>query len=347
MKNKQKSNPKKISNKKTERIAWILVAIVFGVAIVAIVISQYTKASKQSSEIAGEVNGNVVYYDEIQMYADENKSVVIDEFSKKYGLEMLGNGFWDTQYDDITPREALYDRAISALVRNKVIQQQAVERKIVAPQNYEEMIGGLQNSNPTEYGPTTMSPAEYNSYLMSSAIDDLKTELLNNELAPTEEQEREAFNSLPDEVKETEFSLKGYLVTWQDDTTNLQEQVQILMTQELGFEESINKLSETIQDLQIEPFEFNSEDVHREDISSIELSEKLIKMETGDMLEVDNEKSLYYITEKEGGELLTYEQAPNLGRNKWINDAFETFINEKVQQAEVNINKDAVKKLQL
>jgi hypothetical protein len=46
---------------------------------------------------------------------------------------------------------------------------------------------------------------------------------------------------------------------------------------------------------------------------------------------------LYYITGKEGGGYYSFEEAPGLGRNKWINDQFEAFLGKKIKEARITL----------
>ncbi|MDR2477338.1 MAG: hypothetical protein LBD18_06105, partial [Treponema sp.] len=45
--------------------------------------------------------------------------------------------------------------------------------------------------------------------------------------------------------------------------------------------------------------------------------------------------ALYYVQKKEGGHVFTFEEAPLLARNKWINDQFDLFLDERVRKARV------------
>lgn len=343
----KKSNVKAEKTKKkkqTELLAWLLVLAVFVVGIIVIAIVKFSHSQSVADKIAGQVNNSSVYYDEIQMYANENKNLVIDDFSKQYNLDMIGEKFWDTEYGETTPRDVLYEKAVDTLVRNKVIQQQAVERGIVAPESYLEMVKALPAEGAGEYGPAEMGVGEYNTYLMSFVEDDLKAKLLE-EFSPTVEQERESFALLPDSVKRTDFAMKGYVVTAENSSVSVKDSLQELLSQGNSFDKSINVLQQDIPSIEVTPFEFDSAEIHREDISGGEKSEVLSGLEVGAVAEKDGK--VYFVTEKEGGELLTYEQAPNLGRNKWINDAFEKFIEEKVQHATVQLNKGVKQKLQV
>jgi hypothetical protein len=49
----------------------------------------------------------------------------------------------------------------------------------------------------------------------------------------------------------------------------------------------------------------------------------------------DGRAELYYVTGKEGGGYYSFEEAPGLGRNKWINDQFEVFLSKKTESARI------------
>jgi hypothetical protein len=87
-----------------------------------------------------------------------------------------------------------------------------------------------------------------------------------------------------------------------------------------------------------EDFELDSRYISKEDPYEQELSRILEKAKPGDLVAGPQERpDLYYVTGKEGGGIYTFEEAPGLGRNKWINDQFELFLDKKVKAAKVKI----------
>ncbi|MEG0617381.1 MAG: hypothetical protein RR508_07430, partial [Oscillospiraceae bacterium] len=167
---------------------------IISVAIIVIIVAILAIYIISKREIAGTVNTLPFYYEELNMYAQEQKAAVAADFSKKHNLDSFGAEFWDKQYDGETPKKALYDKALEALIRAKIIQEQAIELQVVAPADFNELRKALAQENNVRsggasseiiYGPTEYSIVEYNSYLMSQTIDDLKSAIIKRDGEPS------------------------------------------------------------------------------------------------------------------------------------------------------------------
>jgi hypothetical protein len=280
--------------------------------------------------IVATVNGAPVYADELRMYADADRAAVSVSFSKEHNLSATGADFWDTEYDGTTPRQALLDAAMKDAVRNKVIQQAAVARGITAPSDFRNVQQALKERNESqaaggEYGPADMGIGEYDNYLMAQTIDDLKANLLDNELKPTDADLQAAFDSLDPTYKESPFTVTGWLITpgpdspaesdWHLDATNFSCPVAATC----------------------EEFSLDSANIGREDTDNLSRATALSTATVGDLVP-DTGGASIFVTQKTGGEPLTLDQAPQLGRNKWINDQFEVWVDNLVATASVQIN---------
>jgi hypothetical protein len=274
-----------------------------------------TAADKTPSSSAGvpvgTVNGEPFYQEDIDIYALELRAAVAADYGRRFNLFAVGAKFWDTEYGGSTPNETLTRLALNDLVRNMVLIQEARRRKIDAPASYRDLETerAAWNTPTTEivYGPKELGPAEFNNYRISGITDELKTFLLKKELAPTMAQMKAAYDSLPDTLKIAPFRVTGV---------------------------------HSIPGLTKEDFELDSRYISKEDPYEQELAQALENAKPGDMVKgPQGRPDLYYVTSKEGGGIFTFEQAPGLGRNKWINDQFELFLDKKVQAAKIKIYK--------
>jgi hypothetical protein len=210
-----------------------------------------------------------------------------------------------------------------------VLIQEARRRNIDTPKSYHDLEAEREAWNaPTSeivYGPKELEAAEFNSYRITGITDDLKTVLLEKELAPTEAQMRAAYDSLPDELKHAPWSVSGDLFTWNEGPSP-EEEIRGALGRGLDPEEAVRELAGSFPGLRREDFEFNSNYVSKEDPYQRELAQLLENTVPGSFVPGPQDRpELYRIARKEGGGILSFEQAPRLGRNKWITISLKYF----------------------
>ncbi|MFV0412867.1 MAG: hypothetical protein ACK5L3_06280 [Oscillospiraceae bacterium] len=343
-----KPTPKKEKKKRApffgKRLFWCAAALTIAFSLAAALLFG------PGQNVAARVNGLPIYRQELAMYAAERKAALAAEFAAQQGLESFGSAFWDTEYGGQTPREALLNAALEDAVRAKVIQQQAALRGITAPADFREVEAALEQENQARsakeglsaYGPSSMSLYEYNAYLMAQTENDLKTALLNGELAPTEEEQRAAFYTLPETLRYTGYEATGWQISTFGEGGNWRQFLQQQLEKATP-EEAVAALQAEYPGIACLPFSMVSGEVHREDIYRQSLQEVLYPARAGQLLAGIEEGEYFLVGWKAGGELLTYEQAPGLGRNKYINDTFEAFVHQKTEEAEVVVKSSAIK----
>ena len=318
--------------------------------------AQSDKVYSGGVKAIGMVNGEPFFQSDLDVYALELRAAVAAHYGRKYNLGGMGASFWETKYGGQTPREFLEKLARDDLVHNMVLIQEARKRGIDTPAVYRDLEDEREAWNePTDeivYGPKTLGPAEYNSYRITGIRDELKTALLGNELAPTVAQLRAAYNSLDDGMKIAPTFVNGIRFYWDEDAGSddaIRSMLQQGIENGTPAEELVETLSDTIPGLAQEEFDMNSRYVSKEDPYQQELASMLQKADKGSFVtgpeEIPNPEGkpeLFYITSKEGGHVMPFEEAPGLGRNKWINDQYEIFMQKKVKEARVtlfNMNK--------
>lgn len=319
-------------------------------AIVFVLILVLLKNSKTS---LGSVNGKKISSEELQMYAEGERALVAAEYSEKYQLPGFGKSFWNTDFDGHTPNETLLDRTMEKLVYFKVLAQECERKKITVPRDYEQLVQEMSAENERRkqaaqrgevvYGILEYTEGQYHDYVMTTARTQLMENLLQNELAPSEEQLRQAYEKLDDSYKHRDFSCTGYEIRWmpKQDLDKTAEHI-CAVFMEKGPEQAKKLLDGQIEGLSITPFSLDTKTVHREDTPSIRLAELLFDVAAGECSPLTEEDlpTLYYIEQKEGGGLLSFEEAPRLATNQYINDAFEQFISTKTAEAKVVLNRE-------
>ena len=293
----------------------------------------------------GTVNGEPFYQFDINVYAMELRAAVAGHYGRKYNLSGMGAGFWETPYEGQTPADFLQKQALNELVKSMVLIQEARKRGIATPAVYHDLETEREAWNtPTDeivYGPRSLGPAEYNSYRISRIKDELMTNLLLGELAPTPEQLKASFNSLDDGLKTARLIITGVRFFWDEDAGS-RGAIQSRLRQGIKNGEEpellVKRLSDTIQGLSQEEMDFNSRYVSKEDPYDQELTYILEDAAIGDFVPGPQDRpELYYIIKKEGGHIMQFEEAPGLGMNKWINDQFEIFLDKKIKAAKITL----------
>ncbi|MDR1787829.1 MAG: hypothetical protein LBR16_05195 [Treponema sp.] len=291
---------------------------------------------------AGTVNGEPFFQRDIDVYAAELRAAVAQLYGRKYGLNGMGESFWKTEFDGVTPRQTLYDMALKDIVKNIVLMQEARKRGIDAPAAYSDLEAERAVRNaPTDeivYGPKQLGSAEYNSYRLTTVTNELKTDLLKTDLAPTQKQLREAFESLPQGLRMAPFHVETAVFRWDDSVPgpDARRMLQAELRQGLSPEAVVEKLAPSIKGLSQEEYVLDSRYISKEDPYEQALAGALEASVTGSCVPAPEGRSaLYYVTLKEGGGPLTFEEGALLGRNKWINDQFEIWLEKRIKAARV------------
>lgn len=287
---------------------------------------------------AGTVNGEPFFQEDLDTNALELRAAVAADYGRRYGLSGMGEQFWDTAYGNSTPRRTLYTLALNQLIRNMVLIQEARQRGIDTPARYSDLADERKNWNTTGdeivYGPENLGPTEYNSYRITGITGALKTALLMNELSPTENQLRGIFAGLPAGLKRAPWQASGVLFKWDDPTATIYATLERFLRQGLSPLEAARALP----GISREDFELYSNHISKEDPYQHELARILENAGPGDCVPGPRGlPELYYVMEKTGGGLLSFEEAPGLALNKWINDQFELFLDQKVKKAKVKV----------
>ena len=293
----------------------------------------------------GMVNGEPFFESDLNVYAMERRAAVAARYGRLYNITSMGAAFWETEFDGETPRQFLENLALNDLVRNMVLIQEARKRGIHTPSMYNDLETEREAWNaPTDdiiYGPQTLAPAEYHSYRITGIKNELMTDLLNNELAPTTTQMHAAYDSLDDGLKVAPVYVSAVRFFWNEGTVSFPEAHSMLeqgMRSGAAPEELAETLASAIPGLSQEAFESHSRYVSREDPYEQELAAILQEANIGSLVSGPMYRpELFYIISREGGHMMPFEEAPGLGRNKWINDQIEIFLDKKTREARVTL----------
>lgn len=302
--------------------------------------------------VVGTVNGAPIYAQELALYADAHRAAVAWQFSMKHNLPETGSSFWTNSYDGEVPIDNLLELAFTDAVRAKVIQQEAVRHNIVAPVDFMELKKAAEEENKSRSaggvaasGMEQYALAQYLSFQMSRTEDELMDALLQNELHPTEEQLRQAFDSIDPAMLEKPCSITGKRFFWgkEDEAKKPVEQLALLLSQGVSADSLTMALAESLPTLQCEDFIMVSGEVHREDVTGLQLMDLLLSAETGELVPftLGAAPCAYLVEKRTGGGRLTIEEAPRFAETAWLTDQFAVYIDNLISTAEVKRNKNA------
>lgn len=250
----------------------------------------------------------------------------------------MGDDFWTTDFDGTTPEDELNEIAFYALSKDKIIQQIAVSYKITAPLNFTEFEKAWRESNKKSdneiaYGPENVRMYEYLQYLMTQTKDELKTYLAENVWTPTEEDLRNAFYSLDEEIRMTDFILSGYEFTWEGEKSPAKD-IEIAIKNGLSPQDAATSLLSEYPTLMCKELELDTSQIHKEDVPSAVKINHFTHAEQNSFIAPEGINECYYVIDLEGG-WLEYEDAPGYGYNKWVNDSFDELVNSTLEKAKI------------
>ena len=308
----------------------------------------------------GTVNGTPFYAQELVMYGERFRAAVSSEFCQTYGLPGTGADFWSEEYDGTLPVDVLLDRAVQELTRDKVIQQECVARGIAAPLDFRQLEKALALENQDRaaaissggavYGTQQYTLEQYSDYQMTLSTDELKERLLE-ELAPTRSQLQEAFDSLDETFRRKDFTADGYRFSW-DGGPGVDEGLALIQGALLDGAQPLelpSRLADQLAGLSAETFSLDTAARSKDDLEGDLLTGLLFSAAPGDCVgdRSSGECTVYFVTEKEGGGYYTLDEAPGLAENKFVNDAFDALVEERTQQAVVEVDQNRARAILL
>lgn len=138
------------------------------------------------------VNGEEIACSEIAYFKKRDRADIINEFSANYGVTDF-SAFWETEYDGITPAQALEDRALEDAVSAKIRFVLMRENGIYADISYAGLQALAQEYNDTHEGKTTVGLTSidlntFYTYYLDNGEMELKNVLGEGEWKPSDDE---------------------------------------------------------------------------------------------------------------------------------------------------------------
>lgn len=334
------------------------VVVLAAVAVLIMVIS-WIILGRRIAENVGTINNYQVSMEEFQLYANQQVNAVGAWFYQNYGADVNQEDFWDTEFGGETPKNKLIESTKQKITEANIILISAKEYDLGYEADFDitkkAFVDENQDrENKTEsgvviYGPEQYSMEQYLAYVQEAAIDDLKTYLLDNELAPSEEQLREAYESLDKGIIDKGYS--AVVVRFQcfdfQRTEEVFTNIRKNQSEGMGISEIILVLEEQYKDIiSSDTLELSLANMSLDNTSLQALYEEYRNVWEGSFIEqvigTSGGKELHYVLSKEDYGQMVFEEAIRYAQIKWINDQFAIYSEKKVETAEILWNDTAI-----
>lgn len=273
------------------------------------------------------VNGEEVTLAELTAYGDEYANQVASQFADKYHITSYGQHFWEESYQGEQPIDALYEEAVGALVRHRVVKETAVSLKVTEEKSFQEEQKAWENAK------TNLSLGQYLAAQDEQLANKIKEAWLK-ETPPSEKQLAQAFESLENKYKETDYAVSAIEIPgYSGELATLQKIAQQIPAQ-LSLAECESWWQQQLPQQLVSALTLKSVEFQKDDVYSQSLGSFLSKEEPGTVV-VGDQQQFFYIVKVEGGQLLTVEEAPKLAENQYINELYKQRIAKGVKQAKV------------
>ncbi|RAV04614.1 hypothetical protein [Paenibacillus sp. YN15] len=325
------------------------------------------KEQRPGSIQVARVNGDSVSAAELKYFAGLRRASVIDEFSRKYGVE-FGEGFWIRQVQGQTPLELLRKQALTDVVRLKVVLQLARREGVIQDTSFaavEEEMGkenerrkkAVANGEPI-YGPVRFEASTFVPFYQSKLAVVLKEKLAATVLAATEEQLKahyEAYkrNLFPVEDRiRFEKAAVSYRLNGKDSAETKQAaqaaaaelrrrlaEGQSVADAAVGLssavrEEAVAYVKELVLDSATASRMFKSEPLLYEALRSAGPDQSVLPVQD------DRAAGCYVVAKVNGREAvdyISYEESRDLVKKHYLDIAFEAYIDEQTRIAAVDL----------
>ncbi len=180
-------------------------------AFICALILALTACSTNEEGIVMRVGSEKVETDEFMLIAKRHKAEAVKYFADNYGAE-YSKGFWETDFEGMTPRQYLCELAVTQLKEDKMLQKLAKKEGIMESNSYSDLIDTMNKNNEERkkqkengevvYGVTEYTPHEYYNDSMAKLRISIKNQLAER-LKPNEK----ILKGYYEEIKEVYYKL--------------------------------------------------------------------------------------------------------------------------------------------
>jgi len=314
----------------------------------------------EEGETVAWIDGTPVHKGEFERALRANKSRVVDEYYMKYGAEQTA-AFWTTAYGGGTPSESVRKLALESVTKLKVEQMIAREQGVLADIGYSGFLRELESENRRRqeavaegrvvYGPVRYEEEAYLEYVMSNAIRDVKSRLLEREWKPDERELRRFYELNKSELYASRGSAKvnqlssAFLDSNQEADETLKRQARERMEESTalaaagtGFAEIADRLGVEIR---LEERTFNEGDVRMNLRSPV--AQTAENLAPGEISSVIEENGRLYLLQRldeqgEGSEFTDFAEIKERVLKDYADYRYAEYVWDRISAAEIRID---------
>lgn len=255
------------------------------------------------------------------------QSAVGTDFATQHDIASYGSDFWGQQYDGTRPVDALASAVESALSADCALIRLADE------------VG----ADPSAFLAATEETGGVDAYeRIRSRAEELKDVVraaLLEQDPPEDTDLRAAFERLGDVYKESDLDVTVWRVHGGDavltaDTAHRADAVRT-SADIAELRERLTAAGASIDELHID-----SQEISKEDLYSAQILDAMQHAEAGTVIEGLADGESLVLVDKVGGGLLTFEQAPQLARNAYVNDLLAQRLAEEIDTEPLRVTTD-------
>lgn len=334
-----------------KKAAKILVAVG-----ITVVLCAYTQ--KQTPLL--QVDGCTVYEQEYRTIMQQNVAETVRHFQTTYDTE-YSHDFWDKQYDDQTPKDYLFHCTVDDIKYNKVQEQLLAEKNLLTFQTYEEFLHLLEQENQRRshaiaageviYGPTTYDEWEYYQYLMANQIQELKRLYIKEGLIqPTQENLQAFYQANPELVSQPYDTLTlqtlEFPYVYQDGKVHPDQKEQARLAANKALEllnqqhQELVQIPSTVSQAVYAEKIFSNESARTDSLMMSQVFQWAMQAQQGQQSEVLEDNGAYWIVclkQRQEAQQVPFEQVADYINTKYVDEQFETIVQNKLAQAKVNV----------
>ncbi|GLX66997.1 peptidylprolyl isomerase [Paenibacillus glycanilyticus] len=303
------------------------------------------------------VNGIPIEKEEMQTAMNRERSLVINYFHEKYGVEE-STTFWNGTYGGESPKDLLKKNAMNKLVRYKVEGELAAEKNLVQSLDYKSFLTEWKSENKRReqtvaeggviYGPVAFSEDQYLQYTQSTLNIKLKEawartqQIGQNQLKTEYEKTKDERYRKPDQ-----FQVEILTLAFTDAD---RDHALLILKNMLTAWEKGNGTLDQLSD----PYHIHYEQVdYTSGLDSVEAGHPSIwasiqHLKAGESSEIVDEQSawvVFHVKDRLAGGYEEFEKVKDAVKNHYIEEQFNNMIEGKVRQAEITFNDQVYKAL--
>lgn len=359
-----------VKNSKMVTVHIVTFFIIISIIIFAGISITWYAVRNLSKDIVATVNGEQIHVDEYYRVLEKSRAKVYSYFYQKYKAQD-SEDFWIKNYSGEIPVQMLREKTLEECKRIKVQQMLAKEKGVVESTDYPKFLRDWERENKRRqeavrqgkviYGPEVYSKSAYFEKVFSDMIISLKKELEKKELAASEEDLKNFFNTLylNKLKKQDEVSVQKASISLVDGNTvmsagrkqlaklkmeEIRDQWKTMSSEELKnyyskeaafkieFGEQVFNQSTADQDSEM--FEALRAEAYR--LSAAQISE---------IVESGFKLTVMKCTARKDNGYITYEEIKDKMFSLYVDCKYEEMVDSRVKEAVVKINSMFIEKI--